>query len=193
VNYPQDFLLAGVSLDDIPALKVWGARFFLNQFRTLWALGVPASFPNRYVFVALVDAMVGEIISARDALRKELAKKMRSNGLKPWKREIFEAMNQAMGEGGWLAKVLDLRNRALHGSYLPENIRIGGTPSLDMRLVGYEHGIVADVPMPEDFSRVCDKMDELIQVSRNSVKAASDEKAKNSETSPADWFSMVDS
>jgi len=163
--------------------------------KMLWSVGVPAALPNRFAFVALVDAIIGEIISARDAHRKSLQEEIRDNDLKPWKSEIFGALHRA-GEGdNWLARVEKLRNRGLHGSYLPENIRIGGSPSLDMRLVGYEAGIIADVPLPEDFALVCDKMEELAAASRTSVGQALLEKEREA-TLPTrtfgEWFVEMD-
>jgi len=193
ISFPHDFLLANVSIDDVPRVKLWSARFFVKQLSALWSIEVPVQFPNRLALVSLIDAIIGEVISARDALRKKLADDIQSNKLKPWKPEILAPLRKAMSDDNWLDRVLKLRNSGLHGTYLPENIRIGGSPPLDMRLVGYEKGIVADVSMPQDFDLVCRKLEELIQESYQLVEKSLEERnaTKGQSGTLADWFTLL--
>ncbi len=118
---------------------------------------------------------------------------IRSKKLRPWKHEILGPLAKAMDNDNWLARIIKLRNRGLHGSYLPENIRVGGSPPLDMRLVGYENGIVADVSMPKDFELVCRKLEELIQQSYRLAEKSFQESstAKDRSENVADWFTVV--
>jgi hypothetical protein len=193
IDFPQDFLLPIVTLDDVPAVKLWSARFFVKQLTTLWSIEAPARFPNRLVLVSLVDAIIGEVISARDALRKNLADEISSRKLKPWKRGIFGPLTAAMSDDSWLDRILKLRNKGLHGSYLPENIRIGGSPPLDLRLVGYENGIVANVSLPKDLERVCQRLDELIRASKLLLETSLKERQSVGEPSAniAEWFAGI--
>ena len=194
VIFPQDFLLPSTSLDDVPAVKLWSAKFFVNQLCVLWSIGVPVQFPNRLVLVSLLDAIMGEVCSAKDALRKKLTDEIRSKKLKPWKRRIFDPLDAATSDDNWLARVIKLRNNGLHGSYLPENIRIGGSPPLDLRLVGYENGIVRNTSMPEDFKLVCQKLEELIQTSRQLIETSLQERmsARDPAENIQDWFENID-
>jgi hypothetical protein len=182
VSFPSDFLLAIVSIDRVPEVKLWSARFFVNQLTVLWRIRVPIEFPNRLVLVSLIDAILGELISARDALHKELKDAIRAKGLAPWKREIFEPLAQATDDDNWLDRICRLRNYGLHGSYLPENIRIGGSPSPDLRLVGYETGIVRDADLPEDLRLVCEKMEDLIRLCKERVESAVEDKDRTGDS-----------
>jgi hypothetical protein len=194
VSFPQDFLLPSVSLDDIPAVKLWSARFFVKQLFVLWSIGVPVQFPNRLALVSLLDAIIGEVCSAKDALCKKLAEEIRSKELKPWERRIFDPLYIAMSDDNWFDRVKKLRNQGLHGSYLPENIRIGGSPSLDLRLVGYESGIVENTSLPKDFDLICQKLQDLIQTSMHLIETSLQEKmsAGDSTRSIIDWFARTD-
>jgi hypothetical protein len=138
VSFPQDFLPSNVSFDNIPEVKLWSARFFVNQLSVLWSIGVPVGFPNRFVLVSLLDAIIGEVYSAKDALRKKLADEIRSKKLKPWKRRIFVPLEIAQSDDNWLARVVKLRNQGLHGSHLPENIqyRSDAPPQVSHKLDG---------------------------------------------------------
>jgi len=177
ISFPTDFLLPSTSsLDNVPLVKLWSARFFVKQLAVLWSIGVPVQFPNRLVLVSLLDAIIGEVYSAGDALCKRLANEIRSKELKPWKYTIFAPLKSAMSNDNWLYRVRNLRNQGLHGSYLPENIRIGGSPPLDLRLVRYENGIVANTSLPEDFQLVCQKLEELIQTSNKLIETSLQEK-----------------
>ncbi|MDA4128661.1 MAG: hypothetical protein OK422_04325 [Thaumarchaeota archaeon] len=195
INYPADFMAPIVSLDDVPVLKVWGARFFTNQLRTLWGIGAPAGIPNRFAFVALMDGVIGEIISSRDALRKSLKNEIRSRGLHAYRHDIFEPLRQANGDDSWLGRVERLRNMGLHGTYIPENIRLG-LPSghVDMRLVSYEHGIIADISLPDDLSLVCERMEDLIRTSRAAIQTAvqqNEQEDARPQMSFGDWWANV--
>jgi hypothetical protein len=139
-----------------------GARFFVNQLATLWKMKAPAEFPNRFVLVSLLDAIMGEIISGSEALGKKLAVEIRSKQIKPWKRRIFVPLDSARSDDDWLARILRLRNEGLHGSYLPEEIRMGGAvDSLDLRLVKYKNGIIANTSLPEDLKLVATNWKQL--------------------------------
>jgi 23S rRNA C2498 (ribose-2'-O)-methylase RlmM len=180
-------------LDDVPLVKLWSARFFVKQLVVLWSIDVPVRFPNRFVLVSLLDAIIGEVYSAADALRKKLADEIRSKELKPWKRAIFVPLDAAMSSDNWLYRVRKLRNQGLHGSYLPENIRIGGSPPLDLRLVGYENGIVSNISLPEDFELVCQKLEELIQTSSKLIVTSLQERigARKPANNIEDFFKSV--
>ena len=106
-------------------------------------------------------------------------------------------MDEATRNESWLHKVLDLRNKGLHGRYLPENIRIyvGAAQGVDMRLVGHESGIVADIPLPDDFGLICDMMESLIRDSRNALTTARAEKAarRDDESAISAGFGGLDS
>lgn len=194
VSFPQDFLLPSISLDDVPAVKLWSARFFVKQLFVLWSINVPVQFPNRLVLVSLLDAIMGEVYSAKDALCKKLAEEIRSRELKLWERRIFEPLNIAMSDDNWLDRIKKLRNQGLHGSYLPENIRIGGSPPLDLRLVGYESGIVENTSLPKDFELICQKLQDLIQTSMQLIETSLQERmsAGDSPREIVDWFAGLD-
>jgi hypothetical protein len=193
VSFPGDFLLPSISIDDVLGVKVWSARFFVKQLSVLWGINVPVQYPNRLVLVSLLDAIIGEVYSAADALRKTLTDEMRSKKLKPWKHTIFTPFNAANSDDNWLARVRRLRNQGLHGGYLPENIRIGGSPPLDLRLVGYENGITRNTSLPDDLECVCQKLEELIQVSKKLIEASFQEKisAGNSTKNIEDYFKRI--
>jgi hypothetical protein len=194
VIFPQDFLLPGTPLDDVPAVKLWSAKFFVKQLCVLWSIGVPVQFPNRLVLVSLLDAIIGEVCSAKDALRKKLADEIRSKKLKPWKHRILDPLDAATSDDNWLARVKSLRNKGLHGSYLPENIRIGGSPPLDLRLVGYENGIVGNTSIPEDFGLVCQRLEELIQTSKQLIETSLQERMSAGDPTKniQGWFENID-
>jgi hypothetical protein len=137
---------------------------------------------------------MGEVCSAKDALRKKLTDEIRSKKLKPWKHRIFDPLDAATSDDNWLARLIKLRNNGLHGSYLPENIRIGGSPPLDLRLVGYENGIVRNTSMPEDFKLVCQRLEELIQTSRQLIETSLQERmsARDPAENIQDWFENID-
>jgi hypothetical protein len=145
------------------------------------------------VLVSLLDAIVGEVISGSEALRKKLAIEVRAKQLKPWKRRILSPLNVARSDDNWLARILTLRNEGLHGSYLPEEIRItigGVSPPLDLRLVRYKNGIVADTSLPQDLKLVCDRLEGLIAECSKLIEQSLQEKQNT--PSPSDnlpyWF-----
>lgn len=191
VDFPDDFMPPQVSLDDVPLVKVWGARFFVEQLRELWRIRVPAGLPERLAFVSLIDAIIGEIISARDALERSLGDAVRASNLQSWEQEIRQHIISAQENDNWLARILALRNEGLHGNYLPEQIRIGGRYPVDMRLQRYTNGIVSDTDLPEDLSLVCDRMEELISLSRQAVATAIQERnSRNDAQSTTDGFGV---
>lgn len=153
-----------------------GARFFLKQLSTIWQIEVPVQFPNRLVLVSLLDAIIGEVYSSADALEKKLKRVIRSKKLKRSESKLLTLLHNAKNNDNWLGRIIKLRNDGLHGSYLPEEIRIGGSPPLDLRLVRYKNGIVADVSLPEDLGLVCDKLEELIKDNTELVEKAFQER-----------------
>ncbi len=157
IAYPTGFL-SNLSLppsfDDVPRVKLFGAEFFVQQLRTLWNIAIPSQFPERYVFASTIDAIIGEIYSSKDALRQKLAIEIKNNGLKHYKRDIYLLVQTAEHNNNWLSRIIRLRNSGLHGNLLPEALFISlpAPPSgalTDMRLVGYEHGIVKDAFLPD--------------------------------------------
>ena len=176
ISFPEEFLMPTVSIDEVPLVKLWSARFFLKQLLTVWKIEVPVQFPNRLVLVSLLDAIIGEVYSSADALEKKLKRKIRSKKLKRSEHKLLTSLDRAKHNDNWLGRVIKLRNEGLHGSYLAEEIRIGGSPPLDLRLVRYKNGIVADVSLPEDLELVCGKLEELIKESTQLVEKACQER-----------------
>ncbi len=188
--FPRDFLPHPVDLGDPARLKVWGARLFVNQLRELYKLGPPTGQPNRSVAEALIDGILGELIAARDALRRELKGQISTSGLKAWRSEVLSGLQFAGSKGQWLSKIDMLRNSALHGNYLPKAISIG-PEGTEFRLQMYPNGIIADRPLYQDLEAICDEMDKLITASRQALGRARDEKVKSPhpQSTISDWFS----
>lgn len=165
----------------------------------MWDITIPGGFPERFVFVSLVDAIVGEIYSARDALRHFLSDEIRKKGLEHWTSEIFSPLETAMSDDNWMARIDRLRNNGLHGNYLPENLRINlpaplGGALTDLRLVGFEKGIVQDTALPDDLRATCDRMRSLIVISEQLVVDSVTEKAsRNEDQMVSDGLRMLDS
>lgn len=192
VSYPTRFLLPEVSMDDLPRLKLWGARFFVNQLATIWNLGIPTHYPTQYVFNSLLDAIFGQLISSRDALRKKIGNDLRTNQIRNMRRVVLLPVDEADAKNSWLERIRRLRNNGLHGAYINRSITLYiGEPDVtvptSIRLREFPNGIMADIDLPEDLRLACDKMEELISKVESAIRVAIANREWNGEDFEAFW------